>query len=120
VLSHDFALGNQNDPELGTAYCLQEMAGDLEEHGMLLNDYGLPEPNLYNNEVQHEINHWSGSALTLLDQVAENLLTFSEEKKRIYNLLWDHIECQEPLCAFIDGKAGCGKTFLINTLCNQV
>ncbi|KAH9940493.1 DNA helicase Pif1 like protein, partial [Epithele typhae] len=42
------------------------------------------------------------------------------EQHGIYTEVMDAVEGNRPLCAFVDGKAGRGKTFLVNTICSKL
>ncbi|KAI0661178.1 DNA helicase Pif1 like protein, partial [Cubamyces menziesii] len=42
------------------------------------------------------------------------------EQYQIYTEIMDAVTHRRPLCAFVDGKAGRGKTFLVNTICNKL
>ncbi|KAI0779786.1 PIF1-like helicase-domain-containing protein, partial [Fomes fomentarius] len=42
------------------------------------------------------------------------------EQYGIYTEIMDAVTNRKPLCAFVDGKAGRGKTFLVNTICNKL
>ncbi|KAI0743845.1 DNA helicase Pif1 like protein, partial [Daedaleopsis nitida] len=42
------------------------------------------------------------------------------EQYGIYQEIMDAVSHRRPLCAFVDGKAGRGKTFLVNTICNKL
>ncbi|PCH43540.1 hypothetical protein WOLCODRAFT_34112, partial [Wolfiporia cocos MD-104 SS10] len=42
------------------------------------------------------------------------------EQRKVYTEILDAVERRQPLCAFVDGKAGRGKTFLVNALCNEL
>ena len=65
-----------------------------------------------------ELDAFAHSRTTLLldSQQAYELLNC--EQSLIYNHLLDSLTTGG--CYFVDGKAGQGKTFLVNTICNQI
>ncbi|KZT08457.1 uncharacterized protein LAESUDRAFT_649310 [Laetiporus sulphureus 93-53] len=44
----------------------------------------------------------------------------NEEQYKAYHEILGAVEHNRPLCAYIDGRAGRGKTFLVNTICNKL
>jgi PIF1-like helicase len=111
---------HHNSIEIGEDHCLQDLAGLLEEHGKTLSDFGLREPIARTAEVEHELERWSSNREELQVRVDEALTKFTEEQRNIYNDIMSTVLRGEPLLAFIDGKAGRGKTFLLNTMCDQI
>ena len=53
----------------------------------------------------------------VFDPLSPVLSMFNNEQRDIFLQIQYAILHNEPLLMFIDGKAGCGKTFLVNTLC---
>ncbi|KAJ6465569.1 PIF1-like helicase-domain-containing protein [Mycena vitilis] len=57
----------------------------------------------------------------LLDQRAENAVAILKQGQlEVYNYALNAVLNTTPLCLFVDGKAGRGKTMLVNTLCDKV
>lgn len=119
-LSEDFHISNGGNWTLAFSSALQEIAGCLREYGKEPQDYGLPQPTYIGNEVVAELQRWSSDIPQLLSSVEEALLLFNLEQRKIFDIVWSAIQDNRPLCLFIDGKAGRGKTYLVNTLCSQV
>ncbi|OCH88264.1 hypothetical protein OBBRIDRAFT_734790 [Obba rivulosa] len=44
----------------------------------------------------------------------------NNDQHLIYTEILLAVEEGRPLCAFVDGKAGRGKTFLVNAICNKL
>ena len=86
----------------------------LRGHGKRLEEYGLPQPSASGNEAEWERRRWSQQSETLRQQVDAGLSVFNPD---IFLRVQDAILHDQPLTMFIDGKAGRGKTFLVNTLC---
>ena len=101
-------------------HALQEIGQCLEEYGKTLSDYGLPEPMSYGCEVEHELAKWSSDhdGLSLHADAAAN--TFNQEQRFIYDLIITAVVENQSLLMFIDGKAGTGKTYLIQTICDKM
>ena len=119
LLSEDFYVSNGRNWNLAFSSALAEIAGHLREYGREPNDYGLPQPSHIGNEVAAEIQRWSSYIPHLLSAAEQALLLFNPEQKRIFEVVWNAVQQCLPLCIFIDGKAGRGKTYLVNALCSQ-
>lgn len=114
----DFTLKNRGSVQLGLNDCLQELGGLLDEYGRSLTDYGLPQPVIQNRETMLEIQRWAGDQHSLLERAEANITRFNIGQRMIFELIWSAVEEDRPLRLFIDGKAGTGKTTIINTLCD--
>ena len=119
-LSEDFHISNGGNWNLAFSNALPEIAGHLREYGKEPQNYGLPQPIYIGNEVAAEIQRWSSDIPQLLSAVEQALILFNPEPREIFEIVWNAVQQNLPLCLFIDGKAGCGKTYLVNTLCSQV
>jgi hypothetical protein len=118
-LSEDFHVCNGRNWNLAFSSALVEIAGHLREYGREPKDYGLPQPSYIGNEVAAEIQRWSPDIPQLLSAAEQALVLFNPEQKRIFDIIWNAVLQSLPLCIFIDGKAGRGKTYLVNALCSQ-
>lgn len=116
----DFSLANNNDGEIAAELSLRELARYLEEYGKTLEDFGLPQPANTAPEVLHERLRWGGGREELQQRVEEAKETFNPEQRAIFDEVDEAITNHQPLCLFIDGKAGRGKTFLVNAICDHV
>ena len=116
----DYTLRNNNALDIGLDHALQEIGQCLEEYGKTLSDYGLPEPMSYGREVEHELAKWAldRDGLSLHADAAAN--TFNPEQRLIYDEIIAAVIEGQPLRIFIDGKAGTGKTYLVQTICDKI
>jgi chromosomal replication initiation ATPase DnaA len=46
--------------------------------------------------------------------------TFNPEQRFMYDLIITAVIENKPLCIFIDGKVGTGKTYLMQTICDKI
>ena len=97
---------------------LQTLAEHLKEHGKTLPNYGLPTIEQQSTEVEHEIHRWAAQSNHMRQRAEESIVQFNEDQQIIFQNILDNIHSQNPSPIFIDGKAGCGKTMLINTICD--
>ena len=90
-----------------------------------LSDFGLPkpteedllrvkfiantEPVLIREEKDYSVEHLSST-------VQERIKIFTTEQLEIFEDILKAVKEDEPLCAFIDARGGCGKTFLLNAV----
>ncbi|KAJ7094938.1 hypothetical protein C8R44DRAFT_890078 [Mycena epipterygia] len=115
-LAYDFILQNNNIVDLGINLALDELSQLLEEYGKQLSDFGLPEATIHTREVMHEILRWGPMAAQLGRRAEDTVKNFKQAQLAIYSEILSAILDNRPLCAFVDGKAGRGKTTLVNTL----
>ncbi|KAI6155535.1 PIF1-like helicase-domain-containing protein [Pisolithus tinctorius] len=92
----------------------------LKEHGKCLSEFGLPQPQLPCTEVLHEILKWGSDSKTLLNHAQQACSQMTAEQISIYKKITQAASQNMPLFIFIDGKAGRGKTFLMNAICNHL
>ena len=118
-ISKDFIL-TTGGIEQGCNKALKQLRSILQGHSKHLNDYGLPQPLTHDNEVGWELRRWSSEFQALRQQVDIGLSLFNPEQHDIFLRVQHTILNNESLLALIDGKAGRGKTFLVNILCAWV
>ena len=116
----DFTLQLGFNTDLALNRALEDLNRTLEEHGKSLSFYGLPDPITFSAEVEHELERWGRDHIGLRNRVATAIAIMTDEQHFIYNRIMSSVLEREPLLAFIDGKAGRGKTFLINAICDKV
>jgi PIF1-like helicase len=119
-LSEDFYFSNGRDWWQAFSEALLQISANLQEHGKTPEDYGLPQPERFGNEIIAESQRWSPQIPQLLSAAQYALSVFTPEQRQIFDLVWNAIELDQPLRLFVDGRAGRGKTFLVNSLCSQV
>jgi hypothetical protein len=118
--ARDFTLQNNNSSELGLNLALDDISHLLEEYGKTLTYFGLPEATIHTAEVTHELRRWSGM-LDELEERANNMIDlFNREQRSVYTHILSAILSHPPLYAFVDGKAGRGKTAMIIALCDKL
>lgn len=118
AVDHTLRCGNNND--IGTSQALHEIATLLEEFGRTPSDYGLPEATEHSTEILHEIIRWGPQyeSLSIRANTARQSMTL--EQQNIFDQVVHASLNYEPFLAFIDGKAGRGKTFLVNAICDKL
>ena len=119
-ISEDLILEATRNVERGCNEALKQLGSFLQSHGKFLEDYGLPQPLTRNNEVEWELRQWSPQAQILAQQVDATLRTFNPEQREIFPCVQHFVSNNKPLFMFINGKAGCGKTYQANALCAWV
>lgn len=119
-LSRDFRLQNGGEWDTGVSLALQQIGDALEEHGQCLQDYGLPTPVIQSTEIRHELARWGCLTDSLTTRSADAQRLFNVEQRQIFATIMNAIDRNEPMLAFIDGRAGRGKTFLVNALCDHL
>ena len=119
-ISEDFILDAMGDIERGCNEALIQLGSFLQGHGKHLGSYGLPQPIPNDDEVQRELRRWAPQAVSFQQQVHAGWSAFNPEQQDIFLRVQLAILNNEPLLMFVDGKAGRGKTFLVNILCAWV
>lgn len=120
TLAFDFYVQNGHDITIAVNKTLQELAFLLEEYGKQLADYGLPEPVSYTAEVEHELQRWNADIPRLRASAQTALSTMNSGQSQTFQTIITAILQQRGLLAFIDGRAGRGKTFVLNAICAAV
>jgi hypothetical protein len=118
-LDHQLRLGSD---EQAAESCLQNLSKMLEEHGRSLDDFGLPTPNAISDrsEVEHELERWLDRQIQLQSNSDTAYHSFNYDQLAIFNCIVDAVETRSSLLLFIDGKAGRGKTYLLNAVCDRL
>jgi len=116
----DFAIEHNDDTALSTNSALEELNSYLEEYGKCTADFGLPQPTSYTSEVDHEIYRWNQNTDDLLHLALQSSHSLNYAQQLIAHDITLALATDLPLLLFIDGKAGRGKTYLVNVLCDWV
>jgi hypothetical protein len=120
-LCFDFTLWHHGVSEIAVEYALDDLGSTLEEHGKQLLTYGLPDTQSHGHEIEHELYRWGQDCVRLAERANMAMLMFNAEQRRIYdNVLSAILNDRAPSPFFIDSKAGTGKTYLVNTICDQL
>jgi hypothetical protein len=83
-----------------------------------LTQYGLPEPARVEHEINMELDVFVNAWDSLLLQSQQSYDRMNVEQCLIYNRILTSILTGG--CFFLDRKAGRGKTFLVNAICNYL
>ncbi|KAG8977811.1 hypothetical protein FRB93_011534, partial [Tulasnella sp. JGI-2019a] len=120
ALSRDFYLQNGLNTPISYDLALADLARLLREYGKSLDEFGLPVPRTYSRELASEMARWNAHPDLLADRAAAAMQRFNHEQRAIFDRIMGAANANEPLCLFIDGKAGRGKTFLLNAICDAL
>ena len=119
-MAHDFNLQLGLNIDLALNRTLEDLNKSLKEHGKSLSFYGLPQPTTFSAEVLHELERWGRDPMGLGNRAHAARSHMTHEQHLIYEQIISCVLTEQPLIAFVDGKAGRGKTYLVNAICNKV
>jgi hypothetical protein len=119
-LSLDHTLRHHNAANVGFEYALRDLAEALRGHGKSLAGYNLPEPTTYGREVEHELARWNQHPESLAKSADDARAHFNCEQSSVYDDVLNAVLDDRSLHIFVDGKAGTGKTYLVNMICNKI
>jgi hypothetical protein len=119
-LSLDHILRHDNQPQIGIEYALRELGDTLSEYGKTLSNYNLPEPCTHGREVEHELARWNRDTELLARHADAARALFNIEQCAIYDDVTDAVINDHSLHIFVDGKAGTGKTHIVNVICDKI
>jgi len=119
-MAHDFALQLGLNIDLALNHALEDLGKSLKEYGKSLSFYGLPEPTTFSAEVRHELESWGRDPVGLSDHAHAAVTHMTHEQRFIYEQIMTSVMTGQSHIAFVDGKAGRGKTFLVNAICNKI
>ena len=119
-MAYDFTLQLAFNIDLALNRSLEDLNKSLEEHGKLLAFYGLPDPISFTAEIRHELERWGRDPIGLRNRAARAVALMTHKQHFIYDEIMSAVLNGESLLAFVDGKAGRGKTFLVNAICDNV
>jgi ATP-dependent DNA helicase PIF1 len=119
-LCYDFVVRYRDLPQIIIDHGLNHIGMLLEEHGKNLSNYGLPEPTTFGREVDHELQRWAPHLHELSARADTAYQYFNEKQQYTFDKIIMAVINDDPLLLFIDGKAGVGKTYLINAVCDKL
>jgi hypothetical protein len=119
-LALDHTLRHHNAVHMGIEYALRELGDMLSQHGKTLSNYNLPKPSTHGREVEHELVRWNADPDTLSTRADAAVITFNDEKRAVYDDVMRAVFDDDSIHIFVDGKAGTGKTYLLNVICDKV
>ena len=110
-MSHDDAENN----------CLQQIGGYLAAQGSGLGCFGLREPEFRPREIQLEFEAFAHCLNRLKEQSTEDLERMNPDQAGIYDCILRDAYGEGPhQVYYVEGKAGRGKSFLVNTICSTL
>ena len=118
--AYDFTLWHRNIAEIGINYALEEMQSYLEKYGKSLANYGLPVPKMHSCEVEHKLLLWGSNRDELAIHVEKSIQMLTDKQRLIIDDVLHTVTTSTPLFIFIKRKAGCGKTFIVNAICDKI
>lgn len=116
VLSADFA-ARHNEAE-AIRRTLEDISRYLHSQGASLTHLGLPEPARVERQINLELDVFAQfyDVLQVRSQQAYGML--NQEQRLVYDSVMGSIPTGD--CYFFNGKAGRGKTFLVNAICDRI
>ena len=109
-----------HNEELARNRALEIICRYIEERGRHMSEVGLPEPILHTHEAQLELQRWNQNPQNQFQESVDMFNSMNDRQMEIYHLVLQKIHANESLVLFIDGKAGRGKTFLIQAIIKAV
>jgi hypothetical protein len=99
---------------------LENIEHTLSHSGKHLHQFGLPSPAVHSQEVADEVLFLRCNRDTHRADSERMYDMLNEEQQNVFTLLWDSIQQCRPMTAFVEGRPGRGKTFLLNALCTAL
>lgn len=106
----DFLREARGNEELAQNMLLQNMAQQLALDGRTLEEYGLPDPQLDNTELDRARLLYSKASQNLLYLELTEACPFTEEMTTAFNRVDEALQSGATLHLNLLGKAGCGKS----------
>ena len=119
-MARDFTLQLGLNIDLALNRALEDLGKCLEEYGKSLAFYGLPEPTTFSAEINHELERWGRDPVGLSNRAHTAVDRMTHEQRFIYEQIMTSVMTEQSHIAFVDGKAGRGKTFLVNAICDKI
>ena len=113
ALSADY-LDKFQTPQAATEHCLHDLSRFLRAQGAQLADFGLPQPQQQSSEFHSEIETFQHQQEELFWKYTANEGVFTNEQQTAYIQIIEALYCNSSSgsCFFLEGKAGCGKSFV--------
>ena len=115
-LCEDYIDSNNQNKARGYLLGLLDIKHRLEPHGRTLTEVGLEEVADDTTELERERTKWDGSEFPTDHWIPR----FSPDQQEAYNTIMEAVKNKQGGNYFIDGKAGCGKTILLNTIAAEL
>ena len=90
-----------------------------------MKDFGFPDISIHADEVIQEYVYFESQEEILFQKSVRMLQSLNLERTYVFNTIVQYIESpnnsiQQPHCYFLEGKAGHGKTYTVNTIVNYL
>ena len=92
---------------------LMDLAKILQARGASLTQFGLPTPNDRPTEVEWEMQQMMKECATNKQQFQTAATSFNDEQRRLFETLKKSLLEKESKAYFVDGRAGRGKSFVL-------
>ncbi|KFA70977.1 hypothetical protein S40288_10334 [Stachybotrys chartarum IBT 40288] len=117
AMSADFVLHCPNT-EAAASSALRSISRTLRDHGATLEQFGLSGSSMVDRELSLELAAFADRRPELLSSSLRSYGQLNDEQRYVFDAIYSAVS--RGRCFFVDGKAGRGKTFLMNALCNRV
>ena len=119
-LSYDFFLQARGNAMVAETRCLETLNRLLEEYSRDLSDFGITFSQTPEGEVFHELAKWYPFLHAMGEEALHTSSTMTQEQLKLFDDIIFAINNAMPMCVFLDGKAGTGKTHVIRAICSQL
>ncbi|KAH0603502.1 uncharacterized protein H6S33_007824 [Morchella sextelata] len=125
ALSADY-LDQYDSPIMVMNKCLEGIAKHLAAQGSRLTDFGLPQPQNLIDEISMEALAFDHRRTELTEMAIASQEQLLPQQLDAFDTIMNNIdkiaigEIPEHTCFFLDGKAGRGKTYVVNTIVNYL
>jgi PIF1-like helicase len=117
-MSWDLKMYETNEPWIDIMLCAIQR--HLHVRGASLQRFNLPMPAIPSTELESERAAFQGKEAQMREFVSNARSTFNDEQAQVYQYFESVLQADDlPRLHFLDGKAGRGKTFLMNCLVTQ-
>lgn len=122
ALSQDFVLRERMLQQLAEQHTLKEIESYLRARGCCFHDFGLPKVGiLRSQELRVEFDYLEERQAQFQLAATTSIPLLNDEQTGVYlTLLHYTLNPDEAKPIFINGKAGRGKTYVVNALINQL
>jgi hypothetical protein len=120
-LSQDYQRATRDDDQ-GCNLALQSINALVRDSGRRLTDFGLPEPCVRSAEVMAELQVYAEQQHSLRERAVRSYRAMNAEQAYVFQMIVDAVETrtENPSTttppAFVEGKPGRGKTFVLDAV----
>jgi Helitron helicase-like domain at N-terminus/PIF1-like helicase len=117
LLSLDF-MSREKSPSRRALLALQDLQRHLQARGARLAQFGITEPQHPQSELDWEREQMLLERDQIQQQYDHASAQFTEEQRSVFDLLQSSIDQPQSKAIFIDGRAGRGKSFVLQAFVN--